>query len=1521
MQAERLVQIHAQPHPLRAELLAAAAPEGMTLAEMLGKDAGAALQAWVGDVRVPREHWSRVRPKAGAVVTVRAVAMDGDGNKVLRTVLQIAVLIAASYIPVAGVWGKIAYAGAVIGGTLAVNALVPPQLPRTDRPATGLQALAGTQNQVSPFAPIPRVYGRTRLYPPFAASPYTEVVGNDQYLRLLLCLGYGPLEISDMKIGETPISAEGTLTQGAVLTGTTYENVQFEISSAPTLFSNAVFEEALSVAMNTDGDQQQRVSQIDTQEISLDVAFPIGIISIDDDGDKRTTRVHFKFEYRLAGTANPWLNAKDAPGFQVSGTSNYPSTSGTWFEGRSFDARRASVRWEVAPGQYDVRITRGRSEFLLLTEWKFQVSMFRVKPYLQATWTALRSVGSVSVTPRADMLYLAMRIKATEQLNGLIDTVNCIAQSVLHVWDGASFSQVATSNPAWAYLDAACGIATERALDRNTRFLLSELKSWADDCTAAGREFNCEVASTYGRTTVFELMREIAAVGRASFSMRDGKYTVVRDLAGQATVQVFSPRNSWGFSVERTFQQVPHALRLRFANALAGYTLDERVVYDDGYAADNATRFESLELRGITDPDQAWKEARYHLAVARLRSDIYTLNADIENLVCQRGDLVRVGHDVISVGLAYGRIKAVGGTVLTLDELVTMEALRIYAVRIRKSDGAVVIKTVITEVGQQQTVAMTSAEAGVAAGDLFVFGELDTETIAAKVLKIEPAADLTARLTLVPEAAGVQTADGETAPVHQGPTSGSPLAPETPRAYHAQSDETVLLEATGGGLTSRIVVYYGFQASARPPAATVEAQYRLTGQRPWTSVPIVAAEAGQVSLLPVEDGLDYDYRLRAIAADGTWSGWTTVSAHRVIGKTTPPPDVETFYINGRRLVWTYPSPPKDFSGFLVRYNLGQNTNWDDAIEAHSGTISAPPFDALNIPSGEATIMIKGIDIAGFVSIAPATIIADLPGQATSNVEYLVTDYSLVGFPGTITAGTVSGTDLEADETFDIFWAGSDTATFWEPADADLFWDTTYETLVYEATYTPPFPDPHGTLSLNPMLEGIGAAIDFRTYGQGSFWGAVDAEMFWSDESSIDSAYNGYTLRLTGGAGSIQEQEISGYIGSTKVATVPLNWLATYLELPGVVGSYASTPDSAAVSITGDIDLRAKVAMDDWTPAAIQSLIGKWLESGDQRSFALRVGTDGRPRLIWSTDGTGAATVEMIATAAPSIADGETLWVRATLDVDDGAGNRVAKFYTSTDGAAWTQLGSTVTTAGTASIFDGTAVLHIGGHDATIGVLAGNVYQAEVHNGVDGPLVASFVAAEAHLTDTAVTSIATEEVYTLFGTAVLAPAAGVTTTYEVLDGDGEIVNLGTAQAGGNSSLTLATDSAVFWEEGVGAWRPWPGMLLSLTREQLDYRVTIQGGLTQGIIFDFPLVVTLPAIEETLDDLVIGAAGSRLPIARTYREILNVALTLQDDGGSAASIRLVDKAPTGPLVKAFNNAGTGVTATIDARLRGI
>ncbi len=49
------------------------------------------------------------------------------------------------------------------------------------------------------------VLGRHRVFPPYAAQPYTEIDGDDQYWRAMFLIGYGPVELEELKIGETPI--------------------------------------------------------------------------------------------------------------------------------------------------------------------------------------------------------------------------------------------------------------------------------------------------------------------------------------------------------------------------------------------------------------------------------------------------------------------------------------------------------------------------------------------------------------------------------------------------------------------------------------------------------------------------------------------------------------------------------------------------------------------------------------------------------------------------------------------------------------------------------------------------------------------------------------------------------------------------------------------------------------------------------------------------------------------------------------------------------------------------------------------------------------------------------------------------------------------------------------------------------------------------------------------------------------------------------------------------------------------
>jgi hypothetical protein len=153
----------------------------------------------------------------------------------------------------------------------------------------------------------------------------------------------------------------------------------------------------------------------------------------------------------------------------------------------------------------------------------------------------------------------------------------------------------------------------------------------------------------------------------------------------------------------------------------------------------------------------------------------------------------------------------------------------------------------------------------------------------------------------------------------------------------------------------------------------------------------------------------------------------------------------------------------------------------------------------------------------------------------------------------------------------------------------------------------------------------------------------------------------------------------------------------------------SAPDTAGLSITSDIDLRVDMACDNWSTLADDHVNVKYGAVGN-RSWFFTTNTDGGLRLYWSAD--GSALLSADSTKRLPKQYGRQA-IRATLDVNNGAAGKTVAFYTSdTIAGSWTQLGSSVITAGTTSIFDSTA-------DVLVSPNNGQVYAAKVLQGIAG----------------------------------------------------------------------------------------------------------------------------------------------------------------------------------------------------------
>lgn len=287
----------------------------------------------------------------------------------------------------------------------------------------------------------------------------------------------------------------------------------------------------------------------------------------------------------------------------------------------------------------------------------------------------------------------------------------------------------------------------------------------------------------------------------------------------------------------------------------------------------------------------------------------------------------------------------------------------------------------------------------------------------------------------------------------------------------------------------------------------------------------------------------------------------------------------------------------------------------------------------------------------------------------------------------------------------------------------------------------------GTAAVDALLAWLATEYDTdntKVVFVADSHGALTA-INWATRNS--STFAAGVLRVPAvGLDAAHDRDVGGLAGT-------IEGCYNNLSLPGSAGAYASTPDAAALDITGDIDLRVDVALADWTPAAEQSLISKFVATGNQRSWRLYVNTAGTLGLATTADGT--TQLFAASTVAVGAANGARVAVRATLDVDNGSAQRVATFYTAPSIAGpWTQLGAPVTTAGATSLFSGTAPVEVGSFNAGAGSPAtGTFYAAEVRNGIAGTVVADPTFGRATATTTF--NDTTGKTWTRNGTATYA----------------------------------------------------------------------------------------------------------------------------------------------------------------------
>jgi len=1072
MQDERSVIV--SPAPFRAPRILKV-PHGQTVREIVCRMYDSVPPAFrdfrliveVDGVPVPRERWDLV-PEVNQHVLVSVPVHGGGGKDPLRTLLTIAVVVAAVATgqlygaTIAGSLGVTSAAGVstvtaltsaavMTAGAMLVNALAPIRAPELSGGAQSYAdsptySLSGARNAAQPFGSVPVILGRHRFYPPLGSRPYTEILGNDEYLRMLFIWGYGPLSVTDIKIGDTPIEQ--------------YADVVIETLPGsdddpdPTLVSSFVHQEGIGVLLTQAGGQVVRTAPEGVDEISVDLVFPYGLAYISDSGARTNHTVNVKLEYREVGSGT-WIDLSTSipiagGAFAVSWfgnwtfsvyvhTSGYVSVErGTAEIDNSYRIAQFYTLYDIyglqtfshaevtgctvtVTGEAEITVAAGSvlktsfnvtdatsSALRVGRHWvvdrtkRYEVALTRITADTDEArilddvhWATMRGFrNDAPVQFLHPLAMTAVRIRATEQLQGVIDSLNAVVTSVCPVWSGTAWGAAAeTQNPAALFRHVLMHNANARP---RTAAQIDDaaLGEWYEFCEDEGFKFN--MVRDF-KSSVWDVLADIAAAGRAAPTLTDGKWGVVMDTDERPVVQHITPRNSWGFSSEKVLYDRPHGFRARFINEDNNYQQDERTVYDDGYSVANATRFEGIEFPGVTDPDLVWRFGRFHIAQARLRPELYSLYQDFEHLVVRRGSKVRVSHDVPLWGSGWGRVKELittGSpadtiTGVVLDEKVVMEAGHLYACRFRLADedNTSLVLSVDTEAGETDTLTLSASVPladGPAVGDLAMFGEAARETAELLVKSIERAGDYTARLLLVDAGAGIYGADTGEIPDFDSmitvPSDIARIAPAAPSISGVQSGAAAL-EYIGGGVRARMLVTVSPGVSA-VRVNRYRLRWRVSGTALW-SVAETPVSIPTVAVSDVTEGAAYELQAQAVSIYDIDSVWSEPVSHVVVGQSEPPADVTGFSCNivgtTAFLSWS-PVADIDLSHYRIRWSANAGTSspgptWTEAVDLVERV--GRPATSVSAPAMAGTYMIKAVDYAGNESESAALAITSL----------------------------------------------------------------------------------------------------------------------------------------------------------------------------------------------------------------------------------------------------------------------------------------------------------------------------------------------------------------------------------------------------------------------------------------------------------------------------------------------------------------------------------------------------------------
>ena len=575
--------------------------------------------------------------------------------------------------------------------------------------------VSSDQNAARIGEAIPVVYGTVLTAPDYCSQPYTfyqwsqasfdQLYTGVQYLDMLLCVGQGNIDISDIYLGDTGSAtpeagvvtwrafkpADHRSTMGVIASamgGGFHENV----ISSPEVGNQEFIDTGDSAGFFATCKPGQKGNKF-----QIDIVFPGGQWNPDDaDVGGRTTQ--FTVTYRelndndaaVGSDTSITITASTKAGTAVTGPNNTTITTS------SSGSKNQTVI--SSPIRRSYTITTPKS-----ARWAVKITRVSNAPNAKNgtdrfIWSALRLFADYpSGTVYGNVTLVAVRIKASQGL-GTDASARIRVKASRRLPPPAGGTEAATTSGADAFADVytntVYGAARPRS-ELDTTTLASLRTKWAS------YQFNHVFKD---RTTVWEALRTITTtfgaeplpVGPVMSVAQDGVKSTRSMLFTDANIIEGSMTVSYSFDEEG----VSDGIEIEYLDAK-----DFKQVYTR-YPTSSA-RPDQYSLPGVTSASHAAQYARLSWQRRNGQRKRIVFDTELEGLLLQLGDRIGVSHNVPKWGDG-GLVIGVSGTTLTVDHDLDWSG-GTKQILLRKPDGSVTDAITVTRGTEDNKIVLPSS--------------------------------------------------------------------------------------------------------------------------------------------------------------------------------------------------------------------------------------------------------------------------------------------------------------------------------------------------------------------------------------------------------------------------------------------------------------------------------------------------------------------------------------------------------------------------------------------------------------------------------------------------------------------------------------------------------------------------------------------------------------------------------------------------------------------------------------------